>query len=52
MFDLTAEFHRPIRLYVCDGMWLMWLDPGIEAPSRSAHASAFPGSSVASVAWM
>ena len=34
----TASPHRPTLLHVWDGMWLMWLAPGIALPRYSAHA--------------
>ena len=46
----TPSFHRPTSFHVWDGMWLMWLAPGIAVPRCSAHASAFSGSMVDSVA--
>jgi hypothetical protein len=50
MFARTESPHRPTSFQVCDGMWFKWLAPGIVLPRNSAHASALPGITVASVA--
>ena len=36
MLARTLSRQRPTSLKVCDGMWLMWLAPGIELPRCSA----------------
>ena len=37
MFARTESPHRPTSLKVCEGMWLMWLAPGMRWPRNSAH---------------
>ncbi len=49
-FARTESAQRPTSFHVCDGMWLMWLAPGMVLPRNSAQATASSGLTVDSVA--
>ena len=51
VFARTESPQRPTSFQVWDGMWLMWLAPGIKSPRHSAQGSASSGLSLDSVEW-